>query len=64
MIAGSGLPPRQPLRPLTLNERSVKPLFGTHSAEAAVFAAKEHLSYTDLTQVLRMVEYYNQRLAK
>lgn len=64
VLTGSGLTPKEPLKPLSLNERSVLRLFGTRSAQVQAFATKENLSYTDLAQVLRMVEYYNQRLIK
>ena len=62
VLAGAGALPREPLRPLQLNERAVLRLFGAQAAAVQAFVAKEHLSYTDLTQVLRMVEYFNQRL--
>jgi hypothetical protein len=54
---------KEPLRALSLNERSVLKLFGNQAGTVAAYATKEHLSYTDLGQVLRMVEYYNQKLA-
>ena len=62
VLAGASTLPREPLRPLQLNERAVLRLFGMQYRAVQEFAAKEHLSYTDLTQVLRMVEYFNQRL--
>jgi hypothetical protein len=60
ILAGSGNLPNEPLRVVTLNERNVLRLFGERAAKVQGFAQKENLQYTDLTQVLRMVEYYNQ----
>ena len=54
----------EPLRVLALTERGVNRLFGARAPEMAAYAAKEHLTYTDLGQVLRMVEYYNKPVAK
>jgi len=64
ILYGSGNLPNEPLRPLVLNERSVLRIFGERAAKVAAYATQEHLSYTDLAQVLRMVEYYNQLAAK
>ena len=64
VLAGSGLTPKEPLRAVSLNERNVLRLFGERAAAVEAFVVKEHLRYTDLAQVLRMVEYYNQRLVK
>ena len=64
VVAGPGQLPREPLRPLVLNQRVVLRLFGTRSAAVETYAAKERLLYTDLEQVLHMMEYYNQRLVK
>jgi len=64
LLTGSGNLPNEPLRALTLSQRNVLRLFGERAGKVDEFAAKEHLSYTDLTQVLRMVEYYNQLVAK
>ncbi|MBF9223832.1 hypothetical protein [Hymenobacter ruricola] len=61
VVAGSGAKPQEPLRAVALNKREVSRLFGTRAAQVDAYAAKEHLSYTDLAQVLRMVEYYNQQ---
>jgi hypothetical protein len=60
VLAGSGKLPKEPLRLLSLKQRDVLKLFGDRADKVAAFAAKENLSYTDLAQVLRMVEYYNQ----
>ena len=62
VVAGPGMLPKEPLRVVGLNQRDVLRLFGTRAPQVAAYAAQEHLSYTDLTQVLRMVEYYNQRM--
>ncbi|WP_201985029.1 hypothetical protein [Hymenobacter rubidus] len=64
VVAGPGKAPHEPLRSIVLNQRSVVKLFGAQAAPVEAFAAKEHLSYTDLGQVMRMVEYYNQKVAK
>lgn len=64
VLSGSGNMPNEPLRMLSLKQRDVLKLFGDRAAKVAAFAAKESLSYTDLTQVLRMVEYYNQVVSK
>lgn len=64
VIAGSGNMPNEPLRIIQLKQRDVLKLFGGFAPQVAAFAAKENLSYTDLAQVLRMVEYYNQKVAK
>jgi hypothetical protein len=56
--------PKEPLRPIQLTPRGVLRLFGNHAAPVEAFVAKEHLNYNDLGQVLRMVEYYNQGMAK
>ena len=57
VLTGAG---PEPLRELPLNQRSVGKLFGPRAAAVQAFAQREHLSYTDLAQVLRMVDYYNQ----
>jgi len=62
VVAGAGSTPQEPLRPLALNERSVLRLFGDKASAVAAYAQQHSLSYTDLTQVLRLVEYYNQRV--
>lgn len=64
VVAGPGARPGEPLRPVPLTERAVLRLFGPQAAAVQAFAAKERLGYTDLAQVLRLVEYYNQRLIK
>lgn len=64
VVAGPGQAPREPLRRLLLNRRNVLQLFGGQATNIETYAAKEHLSYTDLSQVMRMVEFYNQKLAK
>jgi hypothetical protein len=64
VVAGSGNLPNEPLRPIVLNQRNVLKLFGDRAAKVADFAAREDLNYADLGQVLRMVEYYNQMVAK
>ncbi|WP_046245319.1 hypothetical protein [Hymenobacter terrenus] len=64
VLTGPGASPQEPLRPVTLNQRGVTRLFGPHAAEVQAYATKEHLSYTDLGQVLRIVEYYNQKTIK
>ena len=64
VVAGPGKAPHEPLRAITLNQRYVSKLFGPQNAAVEAYAAKEHLSYTDLGQVMRMVEYYNQKLMK
>jgi len=64
ILAGIGPLPKEPLRPLALTPRGVLRLFGTRAAEVEVFAAKEHFRFTDLDQVLRMVEYYNRMVVK
>lgn len=60
VLAGTDLTLKQPLRPVFLTQKNVSPLFGTRAPQVAAWAASQHLSYTDLGQVLRMVEYYNQ----
>ena len=60
VLAGTDLMAKEPLRAVSLTEKSVSPLFGSRAPEVAAWAAKQHLSYTDLGQVLHMVEYYNQ----
>jgi hypothetical protein len=60
VVAGIGPLPKEPLRVLTLNQRNVVKLFGTRAPEVEAWAQKQRLGYTDLGQVLRMVEYYNQ----
>ena len=64
VVAGSGLTPKEPLRPVALSPRNVLRLFGTRAPEMEVYAAQEHLSYTDLGQVLRLVEHYNKMVLK
>lgn len=64
VVAGPGRAPHEPLRAIMLNQRYVSKLFGPQAAAVEAFAAKEHLVYTDLAQVMRMVEYYNQKLLK
>ncbi|WP_310394480.1 hypothetical protein [Hymenobacter sp.] len=61
VLAGPGA---QPLRPLALNQRGVARLFGSRAPQIDAYATKENLGYTDLAQVLRLVEYYNQQAAK
>jgi hypothetical protein len=64
VVAGSGTTPNEPLRPIVLKQRDVLKLFGGFAPQVSAFAAQENLSYTDLAQVLRMVEYYNQKVVK
>lgn len=64
VLAGPGALPQQPLRPLALNQRGVTRLFGPRAAQVEAYAAKENLGYSDLAQVLRLVEYYNQQAGK
>ncbi|MFD2721024.1 hypothetical protein ACFST9_20055 [Hymenobacter monticola] len=59
VVAGPSVTPQEPLRAISLNRKEVTRLFGTRAPQVEAYAAKEHLSYTDLAQVLRMVEYYN-----
>ena len=47
------------LRSVALTERAVLRLFGARAPQVAQYAARENLGYTDLAQVLRLVEYYN-----
>ena len=49
--------------PVAIKVRVLR-LFGARAPQVAEYAAREHLSYTDLAQVLRMVEYYNSLLLK
>ena len=60
VLAGTDLVAKEPLRAVLLTQKNVTQLFGSRAAEVAAWAAKQSLSYTDLGQVLRMVEYYNQ----
>lgn len=64
VVAGAGPGPREPLRELPLNQRAIARLFGSRAAEVDAFATKENLRYTDLAQVLRLVEYYNRPASK
>ncbi|MBH8568260.1 hypothetical protein KB206_05160 [Microvirga sp. STS02] len=60
VLAGTDLVPKEPLRAISLNRKSVSELFGSRAPEITAWASNQGLSYTDLGQVLRMVEYYNQ----
>lgn len=60
VLTGTDLVAKEPLRAVTLSQKSVTQLFGSRAPEVAAWAAKQHLGYTDLGQVLQMVEYYNQ----
>lgn len=60
VVAGTGPLPSEPLRVVSLNQRSVGKLFGTRAREVDEWALRQHLGYADLGQVLRIVEYYNQ----
>ena len=60
VLAGTDLMAKEPLRAVSLTQKNVSPLFGSRAPEVDAWAAKQRLSYTDLGQVLRMVEYYNQ----
>jgi hypothetical protein len=60
VLAGTDLVAKEPLRAVLLTQRNVTQLFGSRASEVAAWATKQSLSYTDLGQVLRMVEYYNQ----
>ena len=62
VVAGPG-GPAEPLRELPLSQRYVGRLFGAHTAAVAAYAEREHLGPTDLAQVLRQVELYNQLTA-
>ena len=64
VLAGPGTDPKVPLRELPLSERTVIKIFGEQAPPVRTYAAKEHLSYIDLNDVLKMVEYYNQKVAK
>lgn len=59
VVAGAGSGLADDLRPVALTERAVSRLFGARAPQVAAYAAREHLAYTDLAQVLRLVEYYN-----
>lgn len=50
---------KEPLRELSLNEKSVVKLFGAFASDVQAYAAKQHLNYTTLPDVLHLVEYYN-----
>ncbi|GAB3586297.1 hypothetical protein [Hymenobacter daeguensis] len=50
---------KEPLRELSLNEKSVTRLFVPFAADVQAYAAKQHLSYTTLPDVLHLVEYFN-----
>ena len=63
VVAGAGTTPKEPLRALPLTQRNVARLFGPRAAEVDANAQKAQLSYTDLSQVLRLVEFYNQLVA-
>jgi hypothetical protein len=63
IVVGAGKTPKEPLRELVLNERNVLKLFGSEAAMVSAYAAKEHLGYTNLPQVLHMVEYFNRHTA-
>ncbi|WP_210513991.1 hypothetical protein [Hymenobacter terricola] len=64
VLVGAGATPQEPLRPLQLNQKSVTRLFVPLASQVDAYATKEHLGYTDLGQVLHLVEYYNRNLAK
>lgn len=64
VVAGIGPLPNEPMRMVVLNQRSVSKLFGTRARQVDDWALQQHLGYTDLGQVLRMVEYYNQLFIK
>jgi hypothetical protein len=59
VLYGNGNLPKEPLRPLVMNRKSVLKLFGDKAAQVDAYATKEKLDLTDLGQVLRAVEYYN-----
>lgn len=63
VLAGPGLDPKIPLRELALSEKNVTKLFGAQAPQVRAYAANQHLSYIDLNDVLKMVEYYNQKVA-
>ncbi len=63
VLAGPGTDPKAPLRELTLSEKNVLKLFGDKAASVKEYAAKQHLTYVGLEDVLKLVEYYNQRVA-
>ena len=63
VVAGPGKNPKEPLRELILNQRNVERLFGAGAAPVAAYAAKEHLAYDNLPQVLHLVEYFNRHVA-
>ena len=62
MVAGIG-PAAEPLRELSLSRRYVRPAIRAGSRPVEAYAGQQHLGYTDLAQVLRLVEYYNQKVA-
>ena len=64
VVAGPGNNPKEPLRELALNQRSVAKLFGTSAPQIEAYAVKEHLTYTALPDVLHLVEYYNRHVGK
>ena len=63
VLAGPGTDPKIPLRELPLTERNVLKLFGDKADALKTYAKQQHLNYTDLNDVLKLVEYYNQRVA-
>jgi hypothetical protein len=54
---------KEPLRELSLNEKSVTKLFVPFAADVQAYAAKQHLGYTTLPDVLHLVEYFNRHSA-
>jgi hypothetical protein len=62
VVAGSASTPNEPLRPLALNQRAVGRLFGKYEPQIVAYAAEQSLTFTDLGQVLKMVEYYNRMI--
>ncbi|MBO2012277.1 hypothetical protein [Hymenobacter negativus] len=58
IVAGLGQS-KEPLRELSLNEKNVTKLFVPFASDVQAYAAKQHLSYTTLPDVLHLVEYFN-----
>lgn len=63
VLAGPGTDPKVPLRELPLSQKNVSRLFGEQAPQVTAYAINQHLSYLDLNDVLKMVEYYNQKVA-
>jgi hypothetical protein len=59
LVAGPGTATTEPLRPLELTQAAVLRLCGSRAEEVRSFATARHLRYEQVTDVAKLLDYYN-----